>query len=153
MRALSFHLPQLSIDEICCSAYPLPMASVCLDNMSFWTPSVTEELKAASPSQHRPHDRSPSLSEPFSALDGHADDLRTSCGQSPGQPILIPSDIESDMSVTDGSDAKQDDGGESDSSLPSLEALVARQATLRRDKTSRKGTLSRGTSHFRDLYG
>ena len=49
------------------------------------------------------------------------------------------------MSIAGDSDARQDDGGESDSSLPSLEALV-RQATVRRDNAS---MLLTGTLHYR----
>jgi hypothetical protein len=135
--------------EICCSAYLLQMASVCLDSMSFWTPPVAADLAAASHLQQRHDDPSPSSSEPTSApIDEHTDDLWDACGQSLDQPILIPSDIESDMFVAGGSDTKQDDGGESDSSLPSLEALVARQATPRRGNASRRGTLVTGTVHF-----
>lgn len=128
------------------------MAYVCLDNMSSWTSPVAEDLKAARPPQERQDDPFPPSFKPMSAQDEHGDDPWTSCGYSLDQPILIPSDINSDMSVTDGSAAEQDDEGASDLSLPPLEALVARQAALRWDKT-RKGTCEGGTLRFQNSRG
>jgi hypothetical protein len=52
------------------------------------------------------------------------------------KPIYIPSDIESDVSDIDTSDADQDDREPSDSTLPSIDTLVKQQGY-----TSRRGTL------------
>ena len=105
--------------------YPLEITPISLDNMSFLTAPALQGAKATSQHQQR------HFKEPW-----------TQIAQMQGDQISIPSNSDSIVSAVKSRHTDQDDGEDSDSTLPSISAIIASLAKVRPGKSSQKATQS-----------
>ncbi|RBA10217.1 hypothetical protein FPRO05_06153 [Fusarium proliferatum] len=116
------------------------MTAISLDNVSFWAPSALQGAKDPSRRQQRHPDPSFSPELPLLPTQEQFEEPWTQSGHTQNDPISILSDADSEVSAAERRYPNEDDGEDSDSTLPSINSIVASLAEVRPGKSSRTAT-------------
>lgn len=120
--------------------YLFEMTAISLDNVSFWTPPALQGVKDPSRRQQRHPDPSFSPELPPLPTQGQFEEPWTQSGQTQDDPISILSDANSVVSPAERRYTDEDDGEDSDSTLPSISSIVASLPKARPGKSSGRAT-------------
>ncbi|KAL2201617.1 hypothetical protein CC79DRAFT_189870 [Sarocladium strictum] len=120
--------------------YLFEMTAISLNNVSFWTPPSFQGVKDPSRCLQRHPEPSFSPDLPPLPTQGQFKEPWTQSSQTQDDPISILSNADSVVSPAERRYTDEDDGEDSDSTLPSISSIVASRPKARPGKSSRRAT-------------